>query len=61
MAEEFEKLLGPMQPDEKDEALQAKIDEAGVRMMSDAWLYQKGRRVLEFRIFLLVWRRALRP
>jgi lipoate-protein ligase A len=45
MAEEFERLLGPMEPSEKDEALQAKIDELGVRMMSDAWLYQKGRRV----------------
>jgi len=45
MAEEFEKLLGPMQPSERDEALQAKIDELGERMMSDAWLYQKGRRV----------------
>ena len=45
MAEEFERLLGPMQPSEKDEALQAKIEELGVRMMSDAWLYQKGRRV----------------
>ncbi len=45
MAEEFERLLGPMQPSETDEALQAKIDELGVRMMSDAWLYQKGRRV----------------
>jgi len=45
MAEEFERLLGPMQPSEKDEALQAKIYELGVWMMSDAWLYQKGRRV----------------
>jgi len=45
MAEEFEKILGPIQPSEKDEALQAKIEELGVRMMSDAWLYQKGRRV----------------
>ena len=45
MAEEFEKLLGPMQPCEKDKALQAKMDELGKRMMSNAWLYQKGRRV----------------
>ena len=45
MAEEFEKILGPMQPSEKDEALEAKIEELGERMMSDAWLYQKGRRV----------------
>jgi lipoate-protein ligase A len=45
MAEEFEKLLGPMEPSEKDETLQAKIDELSVRMISDAWLYQKGRRV----------------
>jgi lipoate-protein ligase A len=45
MAEEFEKILGPMHPSKKDEALEAKIEELGVRMMSDAWLYQKGRRV----------------
>ena len=45
MAEEFESLLGPIQPSERDEALQAKIEELGERMMSDAWLYQKGRRV----------------
>ena len=45
MAEEFEKLLGPMEPSEKDEALQARIEELGVRMMSDVWLYQKGRRI----------------
>jgi lipoate-protein ligase A len=45
MAEEFEKLLGPTQPSEKDEALRAKIDELGKRMMSDAWLYQKGKRI----------------
>jgi lipoate-protein ligase A len=45
MAEEFERLLGPIQPCEKDKALQAKMDELGKRMMSDAWLYQKGRRV----------------
>jgi len=45
MVEEFEKLLGPMQPSEKHEVLQAKIEELSVRMMSDAWLYQKGRRV----------------
>ncbi len=45
MAEEFQKLIGPMQPSEKDKALQAKIDELGERMMSDAWRYQKGRTV----------------
>jgi len=45
MAEEFEKLIGPMQLSEKDKALQAKIDELGERMMSDAWLYQKGKTV----------------
>jgi lipoate-protein ligase A len=45
MAEEFEKLLGPTQPSEKDKVLQAKIDELGELMMSDAWLYQKGKRI----------------
>jgi lipoate-protein ligase A len=45
LAQEFQKLIGPMQPCQKDEALQAKIDELGERMMSDGWLYQKGKTV----------------
>ena len=45
MAEEFGKLLGPMEPHKKGMELQAKIDEIGNRMMTDAWLYQKGKKV----------------
>jgi lipoate-protein ligase A len=45
MAQEFQKLIGPMHPSQKDKALQAKIDELGEWMMSDAWLYQKGKTV----------------
>jgi lipoate-protein ligase A len=44
-AEEFGKLLGPMEPHQKDAELQAKINELGDRMMTDAWFYQKGKKV----------------
>jgi lipoate-protein ligase A len=44
MAEEFGKLLGPVEPRKKDVVLQAKINELGNRMMTDAWLYQKGKK-----------------
>lgn len=43
MVEEFEKLLGPMAPREKDQDLQAKMDELSVEMLSDEWSHQKGR------------------
>jgi lipoate-protein ligase A len=43
MAEEFQKLLGFMELKEKDEQLLATMDELGERMMSDVWLYQKGK------------------
>jgi lipoate-protein ligase A len=46
MVEEFGKLLGPLEPHEKDTELQVRIDELGNRMISDAWLYQKGKKVL---------------
>jgi len=45
MAEEFDKLLGPMHLQGKDKLLQAKIEELGQRMMTDEWLHQKGKRV----------------
>ena len=44
MAEAFQKLLGPMKPCQKDNVLDAKIDELRGRMLTDAWLHQKGRR-----------------
>ncbi len=45
MVEEFEALLGQMDPREKDGELREKMDELGCRMMNDTWLHQKGRRV----------------
>jgi len=45
MAEEFQKILGPMSPCEKDRALQAKMDELGTHLMSDEWLFQRGKPV----------------
>lgn len=44
MAEEFQKLLGPMQSAKKDEILQAKMDELNIRMSKDSWLFQRGKR-----------------
>jgi len=45
MAEEFEKLLGPLTPGEKNDALIAKMKALQVSMVNPAWLYQKGKRV----------------
>ena len=45
MVEEFEKLLGPMEPCEKDRELQVRMDELAVEMSSDAWRFQKGKRI----------------
>ena len=44
LVEEFEKLLGPMEPREKDRELRARVEELDVEMSRDAWLRQKGRR-----------------
>jgi lipoate-protein ligase A len=46
MAEEFERLLGPMEAGEKDDVLKSKMNELGARMMTDDWLFQKGKRVI---------------
>ena len=43
MVEEFEKLTGPLASGEKDPALLTKMAEMASRMMTDEWLYQKGR------------------
>ena len=43
MAEEFQRLVGPMQPAVKDAALQSTMDECQAVLLSDDWLYQKGR------------------
>jgi lipoate-protein ligase A len=45
MAEEFQKLVGTMEPLEKDEPLAAKMEDLGASMTTDQWLYQKGKRV----------------
>jgi lipoate-protein ligase A len=45
MAEEFQKILGPMTPCQKDALLQAKMDELGGRLMSKEWLFQRGKPV----------------
>lgn len=47
MVKEFEKLLGRLDPCSIDAKLQAKMEELGAVMNSLAWLYQKGKRVLQ--------------
>jgi hypothetical protein len=44
MADEFRKLVGPMESCETDQELQAKIDELRARMVNEEWLHQKGKR-----------------
>jgi len=44
LVEEFEKMFGTMEPSFKDEALKGKMNELQTEMLSEAWLYQKGRR-----------------
>ncbi|MBW2284780.1 MAG: lipoate--protein ligase family protein [Deltaproteobacteria bacterium] len=43
IAEEFGVLLGPMAAADKDPELQAKMDELAKRMLSDEWLFRKGK------------------
>jgi lipoate-protein ligase A len=43
MAEEFQKILGPMTLSAKDPVLQSKMDELGAHLMSEEWLFQKGK------------------
>ena len=44
MANEFEKVLGPLSPSDRDKKLEQKIEELRSRMMNDAWLFQKGKK-----------------
>jgi len=46
MAEEFQKLLGPMDTGQRDDALLRKMDALRARMDNEAWLFNKGRKVL---------------
>ncbi len=43
LVKEYEKMLGRMEPCDKDQALQSEMDDLECRMLSEAWLYQKGR------------------
>jgi len=45
LVEEYEKMVGPMESSEKDQTLQSRMDDLGARMLSEAWLYQKGRKI----------------
>jgi lipoate-protein ligase A len=45
MVEEFEKLLGPLKPANKNDELIAKVKELEASMINNAWLFQKGKRV----------------
>ena len=42
LVEEYEKMVGPMAASGKDQALQSKMDDLRTRMLSEAWLYQRG-------------------
>jgi len=45
LAEEFQKLLGPMTPARKDNLLIAKMQAMKSEMMRDDWLFHRGKRV----------------
>ena len=45
MVEEFARLLGPLTPSNKNDALIAEMQALETAMINDAWLFQKGKRV----------------
>jgi lipoate-protein ligase A len=45
MAEEFQALLGPMEPSQKDRVLQAKMDDMAEWMRSEDWLFRRGKKI----------------
>lgn len=45
IVEEFDKLLGPLKPSNKDQEINTKMKELKTSMINDAWLFQKGKRV----------------
>ena len=47
IVDEFETLLGRLDPCPKDSELQAKMEALGAVMNSHTWLYQKGKRILQ--------------
>jgi len=44
LADEFQRLLGPMGTNTIDPELERKMDELRARMLTDEWLFQKGKR-----------------
>jgi lipoate-protein ligase A len=46
MAEEFEAVLGPMEPSAIDPDLASKIQEMDLRMKSHDWTYRKGKKTV---------------
>jgi lipoate-protein ligase A len=45
MAEEFQELLGPMEPSQKDPVLQAKMDDMAAWMTGEDWLFRRGKKI----------------
>jgi len=45
MAEEFQKLVGTMEPSVKTDALSAKMEDLGAKMAADGWLSRKGKKI----------------
>jgi lipoate-protein ligase A len=45
LAEEFEKLTGPMIPAQKDRPLTDRMQSLKSKMMGDDWLYRRGKRI----------------
>jgi lipoate-protein ligase A len=43
LVEEFEKMLGPLQPRGMDDVLRSKMDELGSVMTEESWLFRRGR------------------
>ncbi len=45
VVEEFQKVLGPLQPQKVDDILKKKMDELESVMITEEWLYRRGRRM----------------
>lgn len=46
MAQEFQKIVGPLAPSNPDEELRSKMDQIGQKLINDEWLFQSGRRLV---------------
>jgi lipoate-protein ligase A len=49
MLKEFQALLGPMEPGERNLDLQTRMDELYIQMSSDEWLFRKGKKKVDGR------------